>query len=88
MAEFEFYDQAKDHDAEGRPATWSDLHAAVSKRVIMTKHGVGRFSNNLGHGADCPQCSAGILEDQEADLNRDEHFKNAMSKHLGDGHAS
>ena len=50
----------------------------------MTKNGVNRFSNNMGHGADCPSCSQGILEDQESDLSRDEHFKNAMNTHMGD----
>jgi hypothetical protein len=69
---------------EDKPFTWSDEHTLGKKQIRMTKQGTNRFSNNMGHGAECPTCSQGMLEDQEADLSRDEHFRNAMSMHMGD----
>jgi hypothetical protein len=35
----------------------------------------------MGHGAECKECSAGILQDQETELGRDSHFKNSMKMH-------
>jgi hypothetical protein len=78
-----FYNQEED-PKEDKSFTWADAHALGSRMTRMTKSGVSRFSNNMGHGAECPTFSKGILEDTEADLGRDEHFKNAMNKHLGD----
>ena len=79
----ELYDQEND-PKEDKSFTWADAHNLGKKMTRMSKNGVSRFSNNMGHGAECPTCSKGILEDQEADLSRDEHFKNAMNTHLGD----
>jgi hypothetical protein len=35
----------------------------------------------MGHGASCPDCSAGILQDSATELGRDSHFKTSMKLH-------
>ena len=64
----EFYNQEEDNTPVKSEHTWADAHALGQRMTKMTKSGVSRFSNNMGHGAECPTCSKGILEDQEADL--------------------
>jgi hypothetical protein len=68
---------------EDKPFTWSDAHSVQRRMTIMTNKGVGPVSKNMGHGAECPDCSQGILEDTEASLSRDQHFKNSINRHLG-----
>jgi hypothetical protein len=78
----ELYNQEEDHK-EDESYTWDDAHALGKKRTKTTENGEHRFSNNMGHGAACPTCSQGILEDTELELSRDEHFKKSMNTHLG-----
>ena len=76
----ELYDQKKD-PKEDKPFTFRDAHNLAGRMTIMSRSGVGTPKKNMGHGAECSQCSKGILEDTEADLSRDEHFKTAMYTH-------
>lgn len=76
----ELYDQEKD-PKEDKPFTFKDAHALAGRLTVMSRSGVGSLRKNMGHGAECPQCSQGILEETEQDLGRDHHFRKAMNIH-------
>jgi len=83
----ELYDQNQD-PKEDKPFTFRDAHHLAGRMTIMSRSGVGPPRKNMGHGAECHECSQGIFEDTEKELSRDSHFKKAMSKHndnLGEG---
>ena len=78
----EFYNQDEDPASNYKDDhTWKDDHVVGKSRVRITNEGVNKFSNNMGHGPLCPDCSSGVLEEQATDLNRDGHFKRSMEMH-------
>jgi len=75
------FDYDKDGNMEDKSYTWADAHSLGNRMTRMTPLGVNKFSINMGHGAECKDCSAGILQDQATELNRDSHFKESMKMH-------
>jgi hypothetical protein len=77
----DFYDQEKDTGSHDSEWNWKAAHAVGKRLTKITPTGVSKFSNNMGHGAECTECSAGMLQDQETELGRDSHFKESMKMH-------
>ena len=75
------FDYEKDGNMEDKPYTWVDAHALGNKVTRMTPLGVNKMSMNMGHGSECKECSAGILQDSATELGRDSHFKDSMKMH-------
>jgi len=75
------FDYDKDGNMEDKSYTWADAHSLGNRMTRMTPLGVHKFSINMGHGAECKDCSAGILQDQATELSRDSHFKESMKMH-------
>jgi hypothetical protein len=77
----EVFDYEKDGNMEDKPFTWKDAHSIGNRMTKLTPTGVSKPSMNMGHGASCPDCSAGILQDAATELGRDSHFKASMKMH-------
>lgn len=77
----DFYNQEEDNTHVDSDWNWKAAHAVGKRLSKMTPTGVSKFSNNMGHGAECKECSRGILEDQTTELGRDQHFKESMRIH-------
>jgi hypothetical protein len=75
------FDYENEDNTEDKDFTWADAHSIGNRMTRLTPMGVTKPSMNMGHGASCPDCSKGILQDTSTELGRDSHFKESMKIH-------